>query len=637
MKTLYICTGAFVVGMGIAALTQYPVLETLGYLPDSPTEVALESSSLTGETDSVETSLPSEAELPARPEKKEMAKAKPAPRKKEMAKKEMAKKVERTSDRTVAKGSVTKGSSTKGSETKRVEAKGSTTKELASKNATKGSTSKRSMPKGSASKNSAVATSKPDKMANKPANKTTTKNIAQPDTGNFERDVYTHEGFDLPYRILRPRVAGKTNQKFPLIVFLHGAGERGTDNEAQLKHGAQQIEAWMRKNGKAAYVLVPQCPEDDQWTDLQWSETKHEMPAKPTKSMGAVLGLLDDLMAEEPIDEKRVTTTGLSMGGYGVYDLVARRPNVFAAAAPLCGGADCRPESIKKLASTPMYIVHGSKDSVVSVENSRNVVAALEEQDVDPIYIELRGMGHDCWTKTYANDTIMNWLYTKRKWPAGKMPKVTLKSKAAPKPGAKAVAKKSKNVRNSFAKDQDPGAEKEMASNRAPSLRKPVDRTPVKSNKLGTKVKPNQPKRIVVSKPPIKEAAKAEETIAEEKQSSLIGKWNVTRAKFAGKEIPFDKLKAMSMAFDGEQISIVQGGKREVADFESGEVQQIGDSSVAELKITSAGGARVIRGFYYFDADELTMIWGAPGEKRPDPTKPEENAKARVLTLEAAE
>jgi uncharacterized protein (TIGR03067 family) len=605
MKSLKLCIVAFIAGVGIAALTQNPILETLGYLPDETTEDAVES-----ETDTTETnSRFSSSGRAVRPEEDF-----------ESWDNESGTEVASTSDEAVKPN-------------KPVQEK---------------------LPAVSEISNDAKKAAKES---------TSLDGTQESETGSsFEHGVFTHNGFDLPYRLLEPDVADNGKQEYPLLVFLHGAGERGSDNEVQLKHGSKQIQKWLSENEVNAWLLFPQCPTNEQWTDHDWTETKHNMRSTPTKSMGALLGLLDELLEQDSVDKKRVYTIGLSMGGYGVFDLVARRPDVFAAAAPLCGGTDWKPNSIKKLLATPFFIVHGSDDTVVSVQNSCEVVRELKENGSNPIFIELAGVGHDCWTKTFNEDTLFNWLFTKRRtWskpdtliaksnPGATTPspskiaktQVTDRDKTAisKTPSGNQIPKSAEDSKVVDVAAKDTKAAIDEAGNRAPEIQRP---------------KGNKTERVVVAKPPLKEVSPGSDVENEEtatatetaskpiesekaekkdsKQEMLDGNWYVTRAVHAGRKVSFTKLKTMTMEIDGEQITIVQGDKREVAKIESGEVRKIGETAFAELKITSAGGGKQIRGFYYFDENELTMIWGAPGAERPDPTNAEEMAKARILTL----
>src|SRR4051812_48642324 len=153
----------------------------------------------------------------------------------------------------------------------------------------------------------------------------------------FEPHVYqAADGQTLPYRLLSPESA---SGKVPLVIFLHGAGERGDDNKVQLKHGAGVFAKPENREKFACYVVAPQCPKEQKWVDWDWSKPFTVQPAEMTTPMKSVVGILDTLPKEfADIDPDRVYVTGLSMGGYGTWDLLTRFPQRFAAGAPVCGG-----------------------------------------------------------------------------------------------------------------------------------------------------------------------------------------------------------------------------------------------------------------------------------------------------------
>jgi predicted peptidase len=212
----------------------------------------------------------------------------------------------------------------------------------------------------------------------------------------------------LKYRLFKPDAI---EGKIPLVLFLHGAGERGDDNLAQTRHG---VKAFTARRAKHPHVLVaPQCPKDKKWSDVNWQAMSHTTPEKPSEPMALVMELLDVLPKELPIDPKRIYVTGLSMGGYGTWDLLARRPELFAAAVPVCGGGD--ETSAASFAKVPQWIFHGDKDGVVKPERSRNMVEALKKAGGDPKYTEYPGVGHNAWDKAYADPALFEWLFARSK------------------------------------------------------------------------------------------------------------------------------------------------------------------------------------------------------------------------------
>jgi predicted peptidase len=228
----------------------------------------------------------------------------------------------------------------------------------------------------------------------------------------FEKQEYVDaEGGKLPYRLLKPQQVDD-NKKYPLVVFLHGAGERGNDNTKQLVHGMADFASDEVMQKYPAFVIAPQCPEGKQWVDVPWSADEHAMPEKPSVPLRQTLDLIDQLKKKLPIDDSRIYVTGLSMGGFGTWDAIQRRPNFFAAAAPICGGGDAAlAERIKRV---PVWAFHGDADGAVKVRRSRDMIAALKAAGGSPKYTEYPGVGHNSWTATYSNPEFYAWLFEQK-------------------------------------------------------------------------------------------------------------------------------------------------------------------------------------------------------------------------------
>ena len=225
------------------------------------------------------------------------------------------------------------------------------------------------------------------------------------------REYADKEGRVLQYRLLKPKDFDP-NEKYPLVIFLHGAGERGDDNSVQLVHGMSELCKLSRREKFRCYVLAPQCPKEQKWADVDWTDTKVTVPADVSQSLSLVFQVVDAMVEKSAIDRRRVYITGLSMGGYGTWDAIYRRPKFFAAAAPVCGGAD--PVTAAAIKDVPVWNFHGDADEAVSVEFSRAIIEALREAGSEPKYTEYAGVGHDSWTKTYANDDLYDWLFSQR-------------------------------------------------------------------------------------------------------------------------------------------------------------------------------------------------------------------------------
>lgn len=182
-------------------------------------------------------------------------------------------------------------------------------------------------------------------------------------------------------------------KKWPLMLFLHGAGERGDDLKRVKIHGPIK---YIQKGGDFPFILVsPQCPAG------QWWE-----PAP-------LLALLDDIQAKYRVDPDRVYVTGLSMGGYGTWDLAIRNPGRFAAIAPICGGG--RPFLARQLKDLPVWVFHGDSDPVVPVERSDEMVEALKRAGGNVRYTRYPGVNHDSWTATYANPELYAWFLSHKR------------------------------------------------------------------------------------------------------------------------------------------------------------------------------------------------------------------------------
>lgn len=225
-------------------------------------------------------------------------------------------------------------------------------------------------------------------------------------------------GFALPYRRLdpftsRPITSLASPDPVPLVVLLHGAGERGDDNQAQLGNGAAELLATDERRAAFPCVYVlPQCPQGHRWVEVDWTAASHHLPPQPSQPLAALLALLDVLLTDSRIDARRMYLLGLSMGGFGVWDLLVRRPQLAAAAVTICGGGDEAQAAL--IAHVPIWTFHGEKDPVVAVSRSRNMVAALSQAGATPRYTEYPGVGHDAWWQVWAEPTLLPWLLTQQ-------------------------------------------------------------------------------------------------------------------------------------------------------------------------------------------------------------------------------
>jgi predicted peptidase len=219
-------------------------------------------------------------------------------------------------------------------------------------------------------------------------------------------------GKSLPYRLLIPPgyVAG---QKYPLILFFHGAGERGSDNKKQLKFVAPLFATAEFQSAHPCFVVAPQCPPSQQWVDMPWGALSGVRPAQPSQSMQLALGILDQIEGQFNIDHDRVYVAGLSMGGYAAWDCVTRFPGRFAAGVACCGGGDEKTVTAE-VARVPVWAFHSADDNVVPVVRSRNMIAAMKKMGGQPKYIEFQGLGHASWDKAYSEPGLYDWLFAQQ-------------------------------------------------------------------------------------------------------------------------------------------------------------------------------------------------------------------------------
>lgn len=216
----------------------------------------------------------------------------------------------------------------------------------------------------------------------------------------------------MPYRLVAPATV-EDGTAYPLVVFLHGAGERGDDGVSALRHFADRMATTAMRSRYPCFILAVQCPKEQRWVDADWSAaTSPAFVERPTPAMDAVVAALRTTVRSRPVDMSRIYLTGVSMGGYGTWDLAARHPGWFAAAVPVCGGGD--PSTGTRLAGLPVRAVHGLKDGVVPPERSRAMVQAIRAAGGTADIIE-PDCGHDAWTVAYTPDGALDWMFAQRR------------------------------------------------------------------------------------------------------------------------------------------------------------------------------------------------------------------------------
>lgn len=253
----------------------------------------------------------------------------------------------------------------------------------------------------------------------------------QPFVNKFLKLTFTDPAtrIDMGYRLFIPENYDP-KRSYPLVVFLHGAGETGSDNEIQIAN--QGATVWSRPEEQAkhpSFVLAPQSNMDpsadktlNRYGNIGWTSLMRYGLAKPFESEDQLVtayDILQKVKGEYNIDRKRIYLTGLSMGGFGVFSLAVGHPDEFAALVPICGGGD--PAKLASISMTPIWIFHAQEDPTIPVQMSRDSVKALEDAGGTPKYAEYPAStyffptAHFSWIPSYANTEMRDWLFQQSK------------------------------------------------------------------------------------------------------------------------------------------------------------------------------------------------------------------------------
>lgn len=248
----------------------------------------------------------------------------------------------------------------------------------------------------------------------------------------IKKTFSTKNGLTIPYRLFCP--TKKLTHKLPLIVYLHGRGERGTENGSRIFNSAGIItnsNSLLLPKMQAKYpcvILVPQCSdktENEEWAKWVGNTPKtpfeglgkdgsYTMNKTPSESGEAALELIEQTIKSLNIDSNRVYIIGLSMGGFGVWEFTARKPNLFAAAIPMAGYSD--PNQIEKIKHIPFWIFHGSIDRWNPVAGSRTMYKLLKETQADVKYSEYENFDHgQTFKRAFEEPKLLSWLFSKSK------------------------------------------------------------------------------------------------------------------------------------------------------------------------------------------------------------------------------
>ncbi|APY09417.1 phospholipase [Winogradskyella sp. J14-2] len=223
----------------------------------------------------------------------------------------------------------------------------------------------------------------------------------------------------LQYRIMYPENFSE-EETYPVVLFLHGAGERGNDNKKQLVHGSKLFTDKTNRDSFPAIVIFPQCPKNDYWSKVDVDRStkpiglKFEYETGPTTAMALVLDLMDELAEKSFVKKEKIYVGGLSMGGMGTFEILSRRPDMFAAAFAICGGGD--PESVKEYANTTsLWVFHGAKDDVVDPQLSIDMVSGILKYGGKPNFTLYADDNHNSWDSAFAEPELLKWLFSKSK------------------------------------------------------------------------------------------------------------------------------------------------------------------------------------------------------------------------------
>ena len=455
---------------------------------------------------------------------------------------------------------------------------------------------------------------------------------------------------DLKYRIHSPRNI-KIGKKYPLILFLHGSGERGSDNVAQLTHGATEFVKWA--NGEA-FLVFPQCPQEQRWANSTNSEsTQSQGLGSATLAMESTIGLMQDLIHKKPVDAKRVYAVGLSMGGHGTFDIVARQPEMFAAAAGICGAGVRSSEVIERMSSVPMYIAHGADDTVVPVSDSIELADALKKAGGNVAFFELPNTGHDSWTPTFKDPEFYQWMFAHRNNSARKnrVAAGSKKNLANQSGNGSSIAKK---PAGSNSKATPSGSRQKSSAAVANALQNGSAKKPSHGSSVAkknvtadTSAKPaasnTKPDSVTAGKPAIASprASVAPGLLLGANDAS--GAWKITSAMHSGEAVKAERIEKMGLTISPRDtvsafIEIKQGDAVEKALVTfGGPIAVEGKTACPMTIVSNRPGKPVIQGLFYKENDGIVMIWNPPGKAGPQSIEPESNPAARVLQLSAAE
>jgi len=236
---------------------------------------------------------------------------------------------------------------------------------------------------------------------------------------DFIKSIYVCNADTLPVRILYPENFDAT-KKYPLMLFLHGRGESGKDNQKQLVHGSKMFLDPTFRKSYPAVVVFPQCGNDSYWANVKITTNEkgkrdfsYQTGGKPTVAMKLLLSYLKELNKLEYLDQNQFYLGGLSMGGMGTYELLRRKSKTFAAAFSICGADNVK--NVKKYKNVPLWLFHGDKDDVVNPQYTKDIAKELERLGSDFKLTIYPNANHNSWDPAFAEEELLPWLFSQHK------------------------------------------------------------------------------------------------------------------------------------------------------------------------------------------------------------------------------
>lgn len=229
----------------------------------------------------------------------------------------------------------------------------------------------------------------------------------------FQARVYKSKKYSsLPFRLLVP-VNYDRSKKYPVILFFHGADERGNDTKKHLHFGLNILADENRMKRYPCFIVAPQCPVDEKWVEVDWKASRHTMNINPAPPLAMSIELVKELQKEFSIDSGMIYVTGYSMGGFGAWEAIQRWPDFFAAAVPVCGGGDIA--QAQRLVNIPIWAFHGALDNLVKVTRTRDMIKAIARAGGTPRYTEYATVSHPSWTYAFGDEALIEWLFKQKK------------------------------------------------------------------------------------------------------------------------------------------------------------------------------------------------------------------------------